>query len=342
MQKQTTSLLRIYRLSIILSLVTLGCTIWFGGALALVPVLILAVIEITFSFDNAVINSEVLGGLSKRWQTIFLTVGIAIAVFGARLLLPLLLVGSTTGHSLSYVFDLALHEPEHYAEALHKAYPVIASFGGVFLLMLGLKFFGEVKEVRWLKKIETPIADFNQSWWFSIGGAMLAVLAIYFILTPGKSQLAVAGLFGALAFLIIKGIGELLVHMQPAHKKGAKATGLVALTHFMYLEILDASFSFDGVIAAFAITKDVFLIAAGLGIGALFVRSMTVHLLEHQTLQSYRYLIHGAHYAITVLALMLLITLRFEIPDMITGLLGLVFIAAAFYSSRQYNARAAT
>lgn len=330
---------KIYGMSIVLALVVILGAVFVAGPAALLPVCTLAIIEVTFSFDNAVINSEVLSRLSKRWQSVFLTVGIAVAVFGVRLLLPLLMVSSTTGHTLKHVFDTALHNPDQYAMDLEHAYPLIAAFGGVFLLMIGMRFFGERKDVHWLKPLESPLSEFNKPWWYSLSGAVIAILTIHFVLAPGQPRLVVSGALGAVTFLIIKGLGDLLLKFQPAHKKVATATGLVALSYFLYLEILDASFSFDGVIAAFAITKEVFLIAAGLGIGALFVRSMTVHLLRRKTLQSYRYLIHGAHYAISVLAVMLLLTIRIAIPDLVTGFLGLLFIGAALYSSHVYNQR---
>ncbi|HSX24226.1 MAG TPA: DUF475 domain-containing protein [Candidatus Saccharimonadales bacterium] len=333
------SLGRLYGMSAVIALGILLAAFIISGPGAVIPIAALAVIEVTFSFDNAVINSEVLARMNARWQTVFLTVGIAVAVFGVRFLLPLVMVSSTTGHSLGHVFDLALHNPGQYSLELHEAYPLIASFGGIFLLMLGMRFFGEKKEVHWLKPLESLIADFNQPWWYSIAGALAALAAIRFVLARGEPRLVVAGLLGALTFLAIKGLSELLVHLQPSHKRAVLATGWIALVYFLYLEILDASFSFDGVIAAFAITKEVFLIAAGLGIGALFVRSMTLHLLRRETLQSYRYLIHGAHYAITTLAIMLLITIRYDIPDLVTGFLGLTFIAAAFYSSVRHNRR---
>ena len=89
---------------------------------------------------------------------------------------------------------------------------------------------------------------------------------------------------------------------------------------FLYLEVLDASFSFDGVIGAFAITNDIVLMALGLGIGAMYVRSLTVYLVRQGTLDDYVYLEHGAHYAIGALAVILLVTIQYEINEVITGL----------------------
>jgi hypothetical protein len=326
------TLLKHYGLAFLITAIIMVLSLIFGGGSVIVPLLALAAIEITFSFENAVINSQVLSTMSRLWRTMFLTLGIAIAVFGVRLLLPLLLVSSTTGHTLGYALDSALHHPDVYAHELEAAYPIIAAFGGVFLLMIGLRFFGEKKEILWVKRLESPLSEFNQPWWISLSGAALAIVTIATWLAPGNSRVVVAGVLGALSFIIIKAASRLLM-------RGSGNTHRHGLMQFIYLELLDASFSFDGVIAAFAITKEVLLIVAGLGIGALYVRSMTVHLLKTGTLAHYRYLIHGAHYAIASLAVFLLLSMRYHIPEGATGLLGLTIIALAFEHSRRHNRR---
>jgi hypothetical protein len=204
--------------------------------------------------------------------------------------------------------------------------------------MIGLRFFGEKKEVLWLDKVENGLSEFNQPWRVSIGGAIATVLLIHLFLARGSSRIVVAAILGAATFLVIKFVSGLLLHHQPkkggGHKHMGHAAGFVA---FLYLELLDASFSFDGVIAAFAITKDILLIAAGLGIGAIYVRSMTVHLLRKGTLDQYRYLIHGAHYAILSLGVLLILSIHIEIPELISGLLGLIIVGLSIQSSRRHN-----
>jgi hypothetical protein len=103
--------------------------------------------------------------------------------------------------------------------------------------------------------------------------------------------------------------------------------------------VLDASFSFDGVIGAFAITKDVVIIMLGLGVGALFVRSITIYLVRQGTLSAYRYLDHGAHYAVGALATIMVISMHFHVPELITGLIGILFISAGVWSSVRHNKR---
>lgn len=339
---QKDGILRHYYVAFIVTAVILVASLLLAGPTALLPVIALALIEITFSFENAVLNSQVLSTMNKVWQMVFLTAGIAVAVFGVRLVLPLFMVSSTTGDSLRHVLDLALHNPDKYAQELHHAYPVIAAFGGVFLLMIGLRFFGEKKEILWWNKVESHLADFNQPWWISVGGAAVAVLFIRLFLSHGNNQIIWAAVFGALTFMVIKFVSELLMkHQAKQMKRSNKHHHTAGFVQFLYLELLDASFSFDGVIAAFAITKDVLLIAAGLGIGAIYVRSMTVHLLKQGTLAHYRYLIHGAHYAILSLSILLILSISIKIPELITGFLGLIIIGFSIQSSRNHNKKEA-
>lgn len=330
--------LKHYYLALTMTAFIMAAAVILSGPSALLPVTALALIEITFSFENAVLNSQVLSTMSKIWRTIFLTVGIAIAVFGVRLIMPLLMVSGTTGTTLGHVFDLALNKPEIYSAELKHAYPVIAAFGGVFLLMIGLRFFGEKKEVLWWNRVESGLADFNQPWRVAFTGAIAAILLIHFFLSKGNGKIVIAAILGAITFMIIKFLSELLMARQKQnvtmHQGNNHSSGFV---QFLYLEMLDASFSFDGVIAAFAITKDVLLIATGLGIGAIYVRSITLHLLKEGTLSHFRYLIHGAHYAILSLSILLILSIGIHIPELITGFLGLIIIGLSIHSSWRHN-----
>ncbi len=114
--------------------------------------------------------------------------------------------------------------------------------------------------------------------------------------------------------------------VEQSISKGTNATFKAGLVGFIYLEVIDASFSLDGVIGAFAITNQILLIAIGLGIGALYVRTITVHMLHRGVLTSLRFIEHGAHYAIGVLSIIMITSLKFEVPEVITGLAGLSII----------------
>lgn len=306
----------------------------FIGPEALFIAFVLILVEITFSFENAIINAKVLSGVSKFWRTIFLTVGIIIAVFGMRLVFPIVIVAITAGLPMDDVVSLALNDPNKYAHELHEAHIPIAAFGGMFLTMLCLHFFFDTKrKVRWINVIEKPLQDMSRWWLYT--AVSLGLLTILSLLptNPEPRETFSAGLVGIVTYIAIHGLAELFARKQNMNVAGSLKTGMAGFMAFLYLEVLDASFSFDGVIGAFAVTKDVLLIAIGLGIGALWVRSLTIYMVEHKVLHAYRYLEHGAHYTIGVLALVLLSGIFFDIPELIAGITGLVIVGSSIGSS---------
>ena len=164
---------------------------------------------------------------------------------------------------------------------------------------------------------------------------MLVVVLIFSrFLDPMESEIFFkSAIWGLLTFLLVEVLGGLLDSSQEALEAGAKG-GLGA---FLYLEVLDASFSFDGVIGAFALTQNLFVIAIGLGIGAMYVRSMTIMLVEKGTLTQYRYLEHGAFYAIIALSVIMFLQSLVHIPEVITGLGGAALIGVSLWSSMRWN-----
>jgi uncharacterized protein len=346
----------------------------YGSWEALVLCLILGVLEVSLSFDNAVVNAKVLERMSDFWQRIFLTIGILIAVFGMRLIFPLLIVGVTAGLGPIEAVQLAMEKgdpetPGTYGYLLNEAHPLIAAFGGLFLMMLFLDWLFEDRDITWLGWLERPLAKAGKLDSLSVIVALLLLVLGAEFLTPEEERASVllSGVLGVLTYLVVNGLGSLFEVSEmdddealadgaeperaataagndgvPARKGGptavAKATGKAGFFLFLYLEVLDASFSFDGVIGAFAITSDPIIIALGLGlIGAMFVRSITVYLVRQGTLNEYVYLEHGAHWAIGALAVILLLSLEWHIPEIITGLIGVVFIGAAFIHSIRRN-----
>jgi hypothetical protein len=335
----------------------------YGGGTALAITAILAVLEVSLSFDNAVVNATVLVRMNPFWQKMFLTVGVAIAVFGMRLLFPLIVVGVTARLSPVQAVRLALkkgsvHHKGSYGYLLHEAHPAIAAFGGVFLLLLFLDFIFEERELTWLSWLERPLARIGKLDQLSVVVA-LAVLAVaaYWLAPPHKMETVfAAGVFGMITYLLVNGLGSLFDTDDDADesdvagggdtstaggaRRVAQVVGKAAFFLFLYLEVLDASFSFDGVVGAFAITSDPIIIAIGLGIGAMFIRSLTVLLVRKGTLSEYVYLEHGALWAIGALAIILMLTMRWDVPEVVTGLVGVAFIGAALGSSIVRNRRA--
>jgi hypothetical protein len=360
--------LRTFGGSLIVAAVGLAAGFVYGGSKGLALAAILAVLEVSLSFDNAVVNATVLVRMSPFWQKIFLTVGVAIAVFGMRLIFPLLIVGITAKLNPVEAVRLALEkgnadEPGTYGYLLHQAHPAIAAFGGMFLLMLFLDFVFEERDITWLSWIEKPLARIGKLDQLSVVIA-LAVLATS-AYTLGKSAdtaqpdkistILVSGLLGLGTYLLVSGLGEFFAQDEDAdgdvdaddlalkleRNKTMHVVGKAAFFLFLYLEVLDASFSFDGVVGAFAITSDPIIIAIGLGIGAMFIRSLTVFLVRKGTLSEYVFLEHGALWAIGALAVILLITIEYEVPEVVTGLIGVGFIGAALVSSILRNRRVA-
>ena len=329
---QPTHALRIFSFSGAITLITFFVVWYFLGMQAALLTALLCIIEITFSFDNAIINARILKTLSPLWQQLFLTVGVVIAVFGMRLVFPIVIVAITSSLPWNTVIDLALNQPERYAEALESAQPLIASFGGAFLLMLGLHyFFDDKKTTHWLA-LERVLSG-KAAWWIPMIITALAVIVVALI--PGHGEpmsVLIAGGVGIVLYLAVHGLSAALEH-RSEFSHGAHKTGIAAFVAFIYLQILDASFSLDGVIGAFAITSDVIIIAAGLGVGAFWVRSMTVYMVRKDTLGKYQYLEHGAHYTILMLAFVLLSSIFFHLPEFVPGLLGITVIGLSVYSS---------
>lgn len=313
---------------------------WYGGLSALWLFAVLAILEVTFSFDNAVLNSRILARMSPLWQKLFLTVGIFIAVFVVRFALPIVIVQFATGLGFMDVVNLALNHPEKYGEELHHAAPVIDAFGGTFLLMIGVSYFlDHDKVIHWLRPIERAMAQAGKIRFIKLIVMTCVAAMLYLTVEPELKHTVL--LSSALGIILQFGLHSMSVFFDKSVQKGEKKNGkvvhqvgLAAFASFLYLEVLDASFSFDGVIGAFAITTSVVLIVAGLGVGALWVRSLTVYLMRSGTLAKYRYLEHGAHWAILALGLVMLAKLyHLELPEWMTGSLGLVFIVTAVISS---------
>jgi hypothetical protein len=370
-------LLRTFGWSLGVTVAGLAAATYFWGAKGLAIVAILSVLEISLSFDNAVINAGILRKMNAFWQKMFLTVGVLIAVFGMRLVFPIIIVAITAKLSPWEAVRVAINDHDRYETLVTNAHPAIAAFGGMFLLMIFLDFIFEEREITWLGWLERPLAKLGKLDMLSVVIAMVALVIAATTVATGVplhgghgtvdkgETVLLAGVGGLITYLVVGGISGYFEERieedededgeKGPDAEGGTATapagggasaaqvvglaGKAAFFMFLYLEVIDASFSFDGVVGAFAISNDIFQIALGLGIGAMYIRSLTVFLVRKGTLDDYVYLEHGAHYAIGALAVILLVTIKYDVSEVITGLVGVVLIAASYWSSVVRNRR---
>jgi uncharacterized protein len=338
-----------YRFSFYFTAVCLALGVWYGWsstgtvvgtAQLLWIVVVLSILEVSLSFDNAVVNATVLKEMDEVWQRRFLTWGIAFAVFGMRIVFPLAIVAIAAHLGPIDTIRLSLTQPDEYERIVSSAHVGIAGFGGAFLAMVGLKFFFNAdKEVHWIAIIERYLAAVSAVKAIEIALLLLVLWGISSLLSPAEAvTFLVAGILGIVTFISVEAVNTAL-EIQESKRKLAGAAVRSGLGGFLYLNVLDASCSFDGGIGAFALSNNMVVIALGLSIGAIFVRSMTVHLVRQGTLAEYAYLEHGAFWAIIALGMIMLFGAVAHVPEVITGLIGVLLIGLSFWWSVRQKRR---
>ncbi len=336
-----------YRFSLAFTLLCFVLAGWYGWASTssitamlsiLWIVIVLSILEVSLSFDNAVVNATVLREMDPVWQQRFLTWGILIAVFGMRIVFPIAIVAIAAGIGPVEAVQLSLNNPQEYQRIVSGAHIGIAGFGGAFLAMVGLNFFFDSdKDIHWIGTIERQISKFSSVPAIEIGTVLLLVYGISTQLPADDSiTFLTAGILGLVTYIGVNAIGA-IIEQREARKKAAGEIVRSGAGGFLYLEVLDASFSFDGVIGAFALSNNMIVIALGLSVGAIFVRSMTIHLVKQGTLSEYRYLEHGAFWAIIVLGGIMLVSAKYHIPETFTGLIGATLIGLSLWWSIRYK-----
>jgi hypothetical protein len=278
--------------------------------------------------------------MDEVWQRRFLLWGIAFAVFGMRIVFPLAIVAIAAGLGPVDTVRLSLTDPAEYERIVSSANVGIAGFGGAFLAMVGLKFFFDAdKDVHWIDVIERKLAAVSAVKAVEIGVLLLVLWGISGLLdTADALTFLVAGILGIVTFISVEAVNTAL-EMHEQRRRLAGAAVRSGLGGFLYLNVLDASFSFDGVIGAFALSNNMIVIALGLSIGAIFVRSMTVHLVKKGTLAEYAFLEHGAFWAIIALGMIMLFGAVAHVPEVITGLIGAVLIGLSLWWSIRHKRR---
>jgi hypothetical protein len=312
----------------ITTIILFAAIYFFGGISFLYAVAILTALEITLSFDNAIVNAKVLEKMSKKWQHRFITWGMWLAVLGTRVVLPVLIVSLVSGLNIFEVVKIAALNPGEYAEKLEQAHYSIGAFGGTFLLLVSLKyFFDRSKEIHWIEILEKKLKKFASIDSIEVTLTLLLLVVLSKLVGGHALEVLVSGVIGVASFLLIEGFLSFMeMEFQDMASSGF---GL-----FIYLNILDSAFSLDGVVGAFAISKNLFVIATGLGLGAYFVRSFTLLMVKQKTLTDLKYLEHGAHYAIFALSICMFLGLLIPVPEWLTGSIGLVLILGSYFSSK--------
>ncbi len=357
--------LRYFRYAIGLSVLMFAFLYYETTSFALLwTALVLSVMELAVSFDNALVNAKVMERMTPFWRQAFITVGIFIAVFGMRFYLPIQIVSWLGGLSLGDATRLAFSDSAKFAEILISSHAIVSGFGGAFLLMIFLKYFiSEEKHEEgkhWIPGVEPVLAKLGgvEEIHVLIAGAAVAVTSLVLGGDKGITFL-VAGIAGIGAHIVVDILKASLEKFdeylqERAEARGdAPAPGLAAaaasgtkavaatggLGMFLYLEVFDASMSFDGVIAAFAITNNILVVAVGLGVGAVFVRSLTLLFYDTKSLANFRYLEMGAFWAIGGLALFMFASVVTHVPELAISAYGGLVIFIAFIHSVIANKR---
>lgn len=320
----------------------IGLTVGVAAAFAMVYLsMTLSVVEVAVSFDNAVVNATHLHRMNAFWRKMFLTLGILVAVVGMRFYLPLQIVSIIGDISLSESLSMAINEGDKFATLIKESADSVHGFGGAFLLMVALAFFVDhEKDEHWIPAIEKPLQWLGK---LSVILRLDAVKAVEAAITLGLAAIVwkvtqsekffFAAVAGVGVFYVID-IVKVLIEKLDERLQTSNAKWIAGgLGTFIYLEILDASFSFDGVIAAFAISNNLFVIAAGLGVGAMFVRSMTMMLDETGTLKTFRFMENGAFIAILILAVTMFVNLFYHLPEWFVAVTSVLSIGGATYHS---------
>jgi hypothetical protein len=293
-------------------------------------VLGLCIFEVVSSIDNAVINAEVLGTMSPKGRKWFLIYGIIFAVFFVRGLLPWLIVW-VTNPSLGPIGALTAtfsNDPRILASIEHST-PILMLGGGVFLLFLFL---------HWLfiedKQLGLPTEGFflkHGVWFYAVASVILVVIVAFAF--QSDAALALSAVIGSSAFFITDGFKKNASANE--QKLLSNQSAMSDLSKILYLEIIDATFSIDGVLGAFAFTMSVPLILLGNGIGALVVRQLTIGNID--TIKKYVFLKNGAMYSIFCLGIVMILEgFHVEVPEFVSPLLTLSVIAFFFVKSVFY------
>jgi uncharacterized protein len=288
----------------------------------------LIVFEVVNSVDNAIVNASVLKTMSMLWRKRFLLIGIVTSVFLVRFLLPLAIVWiSVPNVSLHDLFLSFIGQSTIAHDAVEAQTPIILTFGGVFLLYLYVHWlFLEKKEPLFIERF---LKEKHGVWFFAFAAVLLVVIMY---LARAHPIMMLAAAIGSATFFILYGIKQTAEESE--RNLTARSTHLSDVSKFLYLEVLDTTFSFDGVIGAFAFTQNLLIILIGIGIGALVVREFTIKGIDR--IARYCYLKNGALTSIGFLGIFMIVeAFGVDVPSVVPILVTFLLIGIALYASKR-------
>jgi len=297
---------------------------WFSIILIILG---LTLFELIISLDNAIINAQVLGTMSKRGRRWFLIWGILIAVFLVRGLLPWLIIWiSNPSLGPIQAFAASFSSDPSIARTIEESAPILLIGGGTFLIFLFFHWL--FLEPKHYGLIGEEFIHKHGVWFFAVVSVLLAV--IVWLAIRANPLMAFGAVVGSTAFFITHGFKE---NAEQAEKRMLEGSEKMSdLSKIFYLEVIDATFSIDGVLGAFAFTFSIPIILIGNGIGALAVRQLTISNIEN--VKKYKYLKNGAMYSILALGLiMVLDSFGFHIPSWFSPVVTFAIIGYFFYKS---------
>lgn len=287
----------------------------------------LALFEVIISVDNAIINAQVLGTMSKKGRKWFLFWGIIFAVFVVRGVLPwLILLANNPDLGLIGSFKASYSSDPGVVSAIEESAPILLIGGGTFLLFLFFHWL--FIEPKHYGLIGEEFIHKRSVWFFAVASVLLASIVWFAIkINP---LMAFGAVVGSTAFFITHGFKENAEQAEKDMIEGSE--NMTDISKIFYLEIIDATFSVDGVLGAFAFTFSIPLILLGNGIGALVVRQLTISNIER--IKKYKYLKNGAMYSIfAVGAIMLADSFGMHIPSWLSPVVTFIVIGYFFYIS---------
>ena len=295
---------------------------------AIVVVIGLTLFETISSIDNAVINADVLATMSEKWRRWFLLYGILFAVFVVRGILPLLIIYfSTPGLGIGEAFTAAFSSSSDARDAIDRQAPILLAGGGVFLIFLFMHWLF-IEDKKYAFFLERHLHKHYHFWFYTL--ASIVLLAIVWATIRIHPLIALGAVVGLTAFFLVNGFKR---NAEEAEKKLAHSH-MSDISKVMYLELIDTTFSIDGVLGAFAFTFSIPLILIGNGLGAFVVRYLTIHGVK--TVKKYAYLKNGAMYSVGFLGLiMILESFGMHIYSWTSPLITFLIVGLFFYLSKR-------